>query len=67
VIPATLLGVVLAPASLVAMLLLEGSSPLAVVPLPPLILVVGGMFGAAHADSTTDDVRRHGDGRPEAA
>src|SRR5215212_5214760 len=51
---------VLAPASLVAMMLLEGSSPLAVVLLPPLILVFGGTFGAAIAGSTTSDVRRIG-------
>jgi chemotaxis protein MotA len=59
-VPATLLGMGLAVGSLVAMMLLEGSSPLAVVLLPPLILVFGGTFGAAVAGSTTADVRKLG-------
>src|SRR3954467_573065 len=50
----------LAVGSLVAMMLLEGSSPLAVVLLPPLILVFGGTFGAAVAGSTLADVRKIG-------
>jgi chemotaxis protein MotA len=60
VITATLLGMLLAVGSLLAMMLLEGSSPLAVVLLPPLILVFGGTFGAAIAGSTSSDVRRIG-------
>src|SRR5215218_8930276 len=48
----------LAVCSLVAMMLLEGSSPLAVVLIPPLILVFGGTFGAAVAGATLDDVRK---------
>jgi chemotaxis protein MotA len=60
VIPATLLGMILALGSLVAMMLLEGSSPLAVILLPPLILVFGGTFGAAVAGSTMGDVRKLG-------
>ena len=59
-IPATLLGMGLAISSLVAMMLLEGSSPTAVLLLPPLILVFGGTFGAAMAGSTTADVRKIG-------
>ena len=59
-IPATLLGMGLAVCSLVAMMLLEGSSPLAIVLVPPLILVFGGTFGAAVAGSTLDDVRKLG-------
>src|SRR5215218_6860670 len=50
----------LAVCSLVAMMLLEGSSPLAIVLVPPLILVFGGTFGAAIAGSTLDDVRKLG-------
>jgi chemotaxis protein MotA len=50
----------LAVGSLLAMMVLEGSSPLAVVLLPPLILVFGGTFGAAVAGSTMSDVRRIG-------
>jgi chemotaxis protein MotA len=60
VIPATLLGMGLAVGSLVAMMLLEGSSPLAVLLLPPLILVFGGTFGAAIAGSTATDLRKLG-------
>src|SRR4051794_741726 len=50
----------LAISSLVAMMLLEGSSPLAVVLVPPLILVFGGTFGAAVAGCTVDDLRKIG-------
>jgi chemotaxis protein MotA len=60
VVPATLLGMALAVGSMLAMMVLEGSSPLAVVLLPPLILVFGGTFGAAIAGSTMADVRRIG-------
>ena len=57
---ATLLGMALAVGSLLAMMVMEGSSPLAVVLVPPLILVFGGTFGAAVAGSTMTDVRRIG-------
>jgi chemotaxis protein MotA len=60
VVTATLLGMVLAIGSLLTMMVMEGSSPLAVVLLPPLILVFGGTFGAAVAGSTMSDVRRIG-------
>jgi chemotaxis protein MotA len=60
VIPATLLGMLMAVGSLVVMMMLEGSSPVAVVLLPPLILVFGGTFGAAVAGSTLTDVRQFG-------
>ncbi len=59
-VPATLLGMALAVGALLAMMVLEGTSPLAVVLLPPLILVFGGTFGAAIAGSTMSDVRRIG-------
>jgi chemotaxis protein MotA len=51
---------VIAIGSLLAMMVLEGSSPLAIVLVPPLILVFGGTFGAAIAGSTLSDVRRIG-------
>jgi chemotaxis protein MotA len=57
---APVLGMALAVASLVAMMLLEGSSPLAVILLPPLVLVFGATFGATVAGSTTSDVRKLG-------
>jgi chemotaxis protein MotA len=60
VIPATFVGMALALGSLIVTMLLEGSSPLAVVLLPPLVLVFGGTFGAAVAGSTMADVRKLG-------
>ncbi|TFV90053.1 motility protein A [Blastococcus sp. CT_GayMR16] len=50
----------LALGSLIAMMLLEGSSPLAVVLLPPLVLVFGATFGAAVAGSAMADLRKLG-------
>ena len=42
------------------MMLLEGSSPLAVMLLPPIVLVFGATFGAAVAGSTMADLRKLG-------
>ena len=58
--PATLIGITLGVVSLLALMIMEGSSPMAIVLLPPLILVFGGTFGAAVAGSTMSDVRRIG-------
>jgi chemotaxis protein MotA len=58
--PATLAGMVLAGGALLVTMLLEGSSPLAILLLPPLILVFIGTFGAAVSGSTMADVRRIG-------
>jgi chemotaxis protein MotA len=58
--PATLVGMGLAGGALVVTMLLEGSSPLAIVLLPPLILVFGGTFGAAVTGCTMADIRRIG-------
>ena len=58
--PATLLGMAMALGALLAMMLLEGTDPLAIVLLPPLLLVFGATFGAAIAGSTSADVRRIG-------
>ena len=58
--PATLIGIGLAVVRWSLMMLLEGSSPMAMVLLPPLILVFGGTFGAAVAGSTMADVRKIG-------
>ena len=59
-IPATVVGMALALGSLIAMMLLEGTDPLAVVLLPPLLLVFGATFGAAAAGSTVADLRKLG-------
>jgi chemotaxis protein MotA len=58
--PATLIGIVLAVVSLLALMIMEGSSPLAIVLIPPLILVFGGTFGAAIAGSAMADVKKIG-------
>jgi chemotaxis protein MotA len=57
---ATVFGMALAVASLVVMMLLEGSSPLSVILAPPLILVFGATFGAAVAGVATSDLRKLG-------
>src|ERR671927_685244 len=41
-------------------MILEGSSPMAIILLPPLILVFGGTFGAAIAGSALADVKKIG-------
>ena len=58
--PATLIGISLALVSLLIMMIMEGSSPLAIILLPPLILVFGGTFGAAIAGLAMSDVGKIG-------
>ncbi len=58
--PATLIGIALGIVSLLALMIMEGSSPMAIVLLPPLILVFGGTFGAAIAGSSMSDVKKIG-------
>jgi len=58
--PATLIGIVLAIGALLTMMIMEGSSPMAIVLIPPLILVFGGTFGAAIAGSAMADVKKVG-------
>ena len=58
--PATLIGIALGVASLLALMIMEGSSPMAIVLLPPRILVFGGTFGAAIAGSAMADVKKIG-------
>ena len=58
--PATLIGIALGIGSLLALMIMEGSSPMAIVLLPPLILVFGGTFGAAIAGSAMADVKKIG-------
>jgi chemotaxis protein MotA len=58
--PATLIGIVLALAALLVTMIMEGSSPMAIVLIPPLILVFGGTFGAAIAGSALNDVKKIG-------
>jgi chemotaxis protein MotA len=58
--PATLIGIVLAIGSLLFMMIMEGSSPMAIVLLPAMVLVFGGTFGAAIAGSSMADVKKIG-------
>jgi chemotaxis protein MotA len=58
--PATLIGIALAMGALLTTMVLEGSSPMAIVLLPPLLLVFGGTFGAAIAGSAMADIKKMG-------
>jgi chemotaxis protein MotA len=58
--PATLIGIVLAVAALLFMMIAEGSSPMAIFLLPAMVLVFGGTFGAAIAGSSMADVKKIG-------
>src|SRR5918912_356074 len=58
--PATLIGIALAVGALLTMMIMEGSSPMAIVLIPPIILVFGGTFGAAIAGSAMADVKKIG-------
>jgi chemotaxis protein MotA len=59
-IPATVLGMGLAVAALLFMMVMEGSSALAFVILAPLVLVFGGTFGAVISGSSSSDLRKLG-------
>lgn len=56
--PATLIGIVFAVICLLIMMIMEGSSPMSIILIPPLILVFGGTFGAAVAGMTMNDVKK---------
>src|SRR3954454_17792992 len=58
--PASLIGIALAIGALLTTMVLEGSSPMAIVLLPPLLLVFGGTFGAAIAGSAMADLKKVG-------
>jgi chemotaxis protein MotA len=58
--PASLIGIALALVALISTMVMEGSSPMAIILLPPLILVFGGTFGAAIAGSAMADVKKVG-------
>jgi chemotaxis protein MotA len=53
--PATIIGIVLAFGAVLGSMILEGSSPMAIVLLPALLLVFVGTFAAAMAGSTLPD------------
>jgi chemotaxis protein MotA len=56
--PATLIGIALAMGAILVTMILEGSSPMAIILIPPLILVFGGTFGAAIGGSSMSDVKK---------
>jgi len=58
--PATLIGIGLAVAALLATMIIEGSSPMAILLVAPMLLVFGGTFGAAIAGSAMADVKKIG-------
>ena len=58
--PATLIGIALAMGALLVTMILEGSSPMAIILIPAMILVFGGTFGAAIAGSSMADVKKIG-------
>src|ERR671927_1609764 len=58
--PATLIGIAVAMGAILLTMILEGSSPMAIILIPPLILVFGGTFGAAVAGSSMRDVKKIG-------
>ena len=58
--PATLIGIGVSVGALLTTMILEGSSPMAIVLLPPMLLVFGGTFGAAIAGVAMADVKKIG-------
>ena len=58
--PATLIGIGVSVGALLVTMVLEGSSPMAIVLLPPMLLVFGGTFGAAIAGVAMADVKKIG-------
>src|SRR3954449_10911512 len=56
--PATLIGIAVAMGAILLTMILEGSSPMAIILIPPLILVFGGTFGAAIGGSAMSDVNQ---------
>src|ERR1700710_2001733 len=58
--PATLIGIAVAMGAILLTMILEGSSPMAIILIPPLVLVFGGTFGAAVAGVSMNDVKKIG-------
>jgi len=56
--PATLAGIAMAFGFVILSIYMEGSTPMSVVLLPPMILVIGGTIGAGVASGTINDVVR---------
>lgn len=56
--PATLAGIAMAFGFVILSIFMEGSTPMSVILLPPMILVIGGTIGAGVASGTIADVMR---------
>ena len=56
--PATLAGIAMAFRFVILSIFMEGSTPMSVILLPPMILVIGGTIGAGVASGTIADVMR---------
>ena len=56
--PATLIGVALAFGGILVSMIIEGSSPTAIILVAPMLLVFGGTFGAAIAGSAMSDLKK---------
>jgi chemotaxis protein MotA len=58
--PATLIGIAVAMGAILLTMILEGASPMAIILIPPLLLVFGGTFGAAIGGIAMNDVKKIG-------
>jgi chemotaxis protein MotA len=58
--PATLIGIAVAMGAILLTMILEGSSPMAIILIPPLFWVWGGRLGAAVAGVSMNDVKKVG-------
>jgi chemotaxis protein MotA len=58
--PATLIGIAVAMGAILLTMILEGASPMAIILIPPLVLVFGGTFGAAIGGLSMNDVKKIG-------
>ena len=58
--PSTLIGIAVAMGAILLTMILEGASPMAIILIPPLLLVFGGTFGAAIGGIAMSDVKKIG-------
>ncbi|MEU2348235.1 motility protein A [Modestobacter sp. NPDC049651] len=58
--PATLIGIAVALGAILLTMILEGSSPMAIILIPPLVLVFGGTLGAALSGIAMSDAKKLG-------
>jgi len=56
--PGTLVGIGVAFGAIFVSMILEGTAPMAIILIPPMLLVLGGTFGAGMAGATLADTRQ---------